>query len=186
MPRVASIIPPENKGGLTLCNGTKVLLDNGEYLQHVNKITLVAEPGQPWKAIIEVHPTNHEQIDAVLTDLEVVKRNYALNRLQEIQEEINHLEFEKAALEYKCQTKSGVWTDGVDYVPKEGTWLLSAGETVLQPKQNDSLTDFLKESSKQVAQSFNASVSIPPVTEKVKDIHGVIHTQPDLKGVKDE
>lgn len=45
MPRIVSIIPPESKGTATLSTGTKVLLDNGEYLQHVNKITLVAEPG---------------------------------------------------------------------------------------------------------------------------------------------
>lgn len=94
MPRIVSIIPPESKGTATLSTGTKVLLDNGEYLQHVNKITLVAEPGQPWKAIIEVHPTNQEQIDALLTDLEVVKRNEAFNRLQEIQEEMQHLQDE--------------------------------------------------------------------------------------------
>ncbi|MDA3462723.1 hypothetical protein [Acinetobacter pittii] len=72
MPRITSIIPPESNGNVSFSNGTKVLLDNGEYLQHVNKITLVAEPGQPWKAIIEVHPTNQQQIDALLTDLKVV------------------------------------------------------------------------------------------------------------------
>lgn len=187
MPRVASIIPPDSKGNLTLCNGTKVLLDNGEYLQHVNKITLVAEPGQPWKAVIEVHPTNQEQINALLSDLKVTKRNDAFNRLYEIQEAMQKLQDEKAFLEHEYGSpKTGVWTDGVDYVPKEGTWLLSTGETVLQPKQNDSLTEFLKESSKQVAQSFNASVSIPPATKKVKDIHGVIHSQPDLKGGQDD
>lgn len=181
MVRVASIIPPDSKGSLTLCNGTQVLLDNGEYLQHVNKITLVAEPGQPWKAIIEVHPTNQEQIDAVLTDLEVVKRNYALNRLQEIQEEIKHLEFEKAALEYKCQSKSGVWTDGVKDVPKEGTWVLKEGETIIPlPAANNGVLEKLHE------RLNGAKTEIPPATEKVKDFYGAIHSFPDLKGEQDE
>lgn len=180
MPRVASIIPPDSKGSLTLCNGTQVLLDNGEYLQHVNKITLVAEPGQPWKAIIEVHPTNQEQIDALLSDLKVTKRNDAFNRLYEIQEAMQKLQDEKAFLEHEYGSpKTGVWTDGVDYVPKEGTWLLHGHETVLTPKQNESLKEILK---------INSGLldPIPPVTEKVKDIHGVIHTQPDLKGEQDE
>ncbi|WP_424585470.1 hypothetical protein [Acinetobacter baumannii] len=180
MPRVASIIPPDSKGSLTLCNGTKVLLDNGEYLQHVNKITLVAEPGQPWKAIIEVHPTNQEQIDALLSDLKVTKRNDAFNRLYEIQEAMQKLQDEKAFLEHEYGSpKTGVWTDGVDYVPKEGTWLLHGHETVLTPKQNESLKEILKINS-------GLLEPIPPVTEKVKDIHGVIRTQPDLKGEQDE
>jgi len=181
MPRVASIIPPESKGSLTLCNGTKVLLDNGEYLQHVNKITLVAEPGQPWKAVIEVHPTNQEQIDALLGDLKVTKRNDAFNRLHEIQEAMQKLQDEKAFLEHEHGSpKSGVWTDGVDYVPKEGTWLLHEHETVLTPKQNDSLKKLLEINSE-------LSKKIPPaVTKKVKDIHSVIHSLPDLKGEQDD
>ncbi|MDC4667456.1 hypothetical protein ACT43R_04605 [Acinetobacter baumannii] len=187
MPRIVSVIPPKDDSNITKAQGTKILLDNGEYLRCVHKITLVAEADSPWKAIIEVYPQNQEQIDAVLADLKVVKIGEAKSRLLEIQEEMQKLQDEKAFLEQEYGSpKTGVWTDGVDYVPKEGTWLLSAGETVLQPKQNDSLTEFLKENSKQVAQSFNASVAIPPVTERVKDIHGVIHSLPDLKGEHDE
>ncbi|MCT9375255.1 hypothetical protein KTJ07_20100 [Acinetobacter baumannii] len=180
MPRVASIIPPESKGSLTLSRGTKVLLDNGEYLQYVNKITLVAEPDQPWKAVIEVHPTNQEQIDALLSDLKVSKRNDAFNRLHEIQEAMQKLQDEKAFLEHEHgSSKSGVWTDGVDYVPKEGTWLLHGHETVLTPQQNESLKEIL---------NINSGLlkPIPPASEKVKDIHGVIHSRPDLKGEQDE
>ncbi|MDC5443918.1 hypothetical protein NRA37_06780 [Acinetobacter baumannii] len=157
MPRVASIIPPEGKGSARSCDGTKVLLDNGEYLQHVNKITLLAEPGQPWKAVIEVHPTNQEQIDALLADLEVVKRNDAFNRLHEIQKEMQHLQDEKLFLEHKYLSGvTGVSTDGVKNVPKEDTWLLKEGEKIL------------------------------PVTGKVKDFYGAIHSFPDLKGDQDD
>ncbi|EHU1961522.1 hypothetical protein [Acinetobacter baumannii] len=180
MPRVASIIPPVSKGTATLSTGTKVLLDNGEYLQHVNKITLVAEPGQPWKAIIEVHPTNQEQIDALLSDLEMVKRYEASNRLAEIKEEMQRLQDEKLFLEYKYLSGvAGVSVDGVKDVPKEGTWLLHGHETVLTPQQNESLKEIL---------NINSGLlkPIPPASEKVKDIHGVIHSRPDPKGEKDD
>jgi len=151
MPRVASIIPPESKGSLTLSRGTKVLLDNGEYLQHVNKITLVAEPDQPWKAIIEVHPTNQEQIDALLSDLKVVKRNDAFNRLCEIQQAIQNLQDEKAFLEHEHGSlKTGIWTDGVNDVPMEGAWLLNTHETIISATQNEKLTEYLKRNSQQV------------------------------------
>ncbi|MDD9319972.1 hypothetical protein M0O54_07515 [Acinetobacter lactucae] len=182
MPRVASIIPPDSKGSLTLSNGTQVLLDNGEYLQHVNKITLVAEPGQPWKAIIEVHPTNQEQIDALLSDLKVTKRNDAFNRLHEIQEAMQKLQDEKAFLEHEYGSpKTGVWTDGVDYVPKEGTWVLKDNETIIALSvENNGVLEKLHE------RLNGAKTEIPPATKKVKDIHGVVHSQPDLKGGQDE
>ncbi|HDI1568729.1 TPA: hypothetical protein PKR15_000273 [Acinetobacter baumannii] len=175
MPRVASIIPPESKGSLTLSRGTKVLLDNGEYLQYVNKITLVAEPDQPWKAVIEVHPTNQEQIDALLSDLKVSKRNDAFNRLHEIQEAMQKLQDEKLFLEHKYL--SGV--AGVKDVPKEETWLLHGHETVLTSQQNESLKEIL---------NINSGLlkPIPPASEKVKDIHGVIHSRQDLKGEQDD
>lgn len=180
MPRIVSVIPPKDGSNITKTQGTKILLDNGEYLRHVHKITLVAEPESPWKAIIEVYPQNQEQIDAVLADLKVVKIGEAKSRLLEIQETIQKLQDEKAFLEHEYGSpKTGVWTDGVDYVPKEGTWLLHGHETVLTPKQNESLKEILKINS-------GLLEPIPPVTEKVKDIHGVIHSRPDLKGEKDE
>ncbi|WP_151859401.1 hypothetical protein [Acinetobacter nosocomialis] len=145
MPRVASIIPPESKGSLTLCNGTKVLLDNGEYLQHVNKITLVAEPGQPLKAVIEVHPTNQEQIDALLEDVEVIKRHKASSRLDEIEKEIQQLQDEKVLIERDRRSKvTGLSIAGIADVPLEGTFLVDKGERVLKPPKNDTLTDYLK------------------------------------------
>ncbi|WP_315075545.1 hypothetical protein [Acinetobacter guillouiae] len=80
MPRVVSVIPAPNnnsKHQSHLVNGTKVLLDDGSYLQGVVKVTLVAEYDNLWKAVIEVYPTNQQQIDAVLSELQVVDSNEA-------------------------------------------------------------------------------------------------------------
>lgn len=80
MTKVVSIVPPSMDGkNVTMCQGTKVLLDNGEYLQGVSKITLVAEVDKVWKAIIEVTPTNQGQIDAVLAELKVKKSSQAVD-----------------------------------------------------------------------------------------------------------
>lgn len=38
--------------------------------------------------------------------------------------------------------------DGIDYVPKEGTWLLDKGERVLSPKQNSDLTNYMQRDDK--------------------------------------
>lgn len=161
MPRIASIIPPVSKGKVTPSQGTKVLLDNGEYLEAVNKITLVAEVNQPWKAIIEVHPTNQEQIDALVTDLKVVKRNDAFNRLDEIQQAIQKLQDEKAYLEHEYGSpKTGVWTDVVNDVSKEGTWILNKDEKIL------SLPNIMD--AKEILKKFS--------------LHGSCCATPDLKG----
>lgn len=75
MPRIVSVIPAANnreeKNSIQVCNGTKVLLDDGSYLENIKKITLVAEVDQPWKAIIEVTPKNQQQLDALLHDIKV-------------------------------------------------------------------------------------------------------------------
>ncbi|AUX84873.1 hypothetical protein C3F34_01480 [Acinetobacter sp. ACNIH2] len=75
MARVVSIIPPLKEGNkhAHLAQGTKVLLDDGSYLEGVMSITLKAEVDQPWKAIIEVYPTNQKQIDALVEELKVVQ-----------------------------------------------------------------------------------------------------------------
>ena len=76
MPKVVSVIPKikSGDGRFHQTKGTQVLLDDGSYLEGVTKITLVAEVGKPWKAILEVIPTNQEQIDAVLDELHVAER----------------------------------------------------------------------------------------------------------------
>ncbi|WP_448761870.1 hypothetical protein [Acinetobacter tandoii] len=75
MAKVVSIIPPHKDGDkyANSAQGTKVLLDDGSYLEGVMSITLKAEVNQPWKAIIEVHPTNQKQIDALVEELKVVQ-----------------------------------------------------------------------------------------------------------------
>ncbi|EGU00583.1 hypothetical protein U2E58_00400 [Acinetobacter baumannii] len=157
MPRIVSVIPPKDDSDITKAQGTKILLDNGEYLRHVHKITLVAEPESPWKAIIEVYPSNQEQINALLADVEVIKRDQESNRLDEIKKEIQQLQDEKMLIERKHLSElTGLSIAGVANVPMEGTYLLPEGEKIL------------------------------PVTGKVKDIHGVIHSVPDLKGEHDD
>ena len=76
MAKVVSIIPPQKEGDkhAHLAQSTKVLLDDGSYLEGVVSITLKAEVNHPWKAIIEVYPTNQKQIDALIEDLKVVQR----------------------------------------------------------------------------------------------------------------
>ncbi|HHP8252892.1 TPA: hypothetical protein ACSIYJ_003514 [Acinetobacter baumannii] len=157
MPRIVSVIPPKDDSSITKAQGTKILLDNGEYLRHVHKITLVAEPESPWKAIIEVYPSNQEQINALLADVEVIKRDQEYSRLDEIKKEIQQLQDEKMLIERKHLSElTGLSIAGVANVPMEGTYLLPEGEKIL------------------------------PVTGKVKDIHGVIHSVPDLKGEHDD
>ncbi|RRJ22592.1 phage tail tape measure protein [Rheinheimera mesophila] len=41
-------------------------------------------------------------------------------------------------------TIAGMAHSGLDYIPKEGTWLLDKGERVLSPRQNQDLTNFLR------------------------------------------
>ena len=41
------------------------------------------------------------------------------------------------------QTIAGMAHDGIDNIPREGTWLLDGGERVLNPNQNKDLTNYL-------------------------------------------
>ena len=43
------------------------------------------------------------------------------------------------------QAPTGMAHDGIDYVPKEGTWLLDKGERVLSPRQNADFTRAMNE-----------------------------------------
>lgn len=43
------------------------------------------------------------------------------------------------------ETIAGMAHDGIDNIPKEGTWLLDGGERVLNPQQNKDLTKYLAE-----------------------------------------
>lgn len=52
------------------------------------------------------------------------------------------------------QTIQGMAHNGIDNIPREGTWLLDGGERVLNPKQNQDLTNYL--SSRRERQQFEA------------------------------
>jgi len=75
MTKVVSIIPPHKDGdtGPHKVQGTHVLLDDGSRLEGVQKVTLVAEVGDVWKAIIELRPVNQKQIDALIEEIKVIE-----------------------------------------------------------------------------------------------------------------
>lgn len=56
----------------------------------------------------------------------------------------------------EAATPVGMAHDGIDNIPKEGTWLLDGGERVLNPQQNKDLTNYLSQ-----AQQSNSSTSTP-------------------------
>lgn len=56
----------------------------------------------------------------------------------------------------KAATPVGMAHNGIDNIPKEGTWLLDGGERVLNPKQNQDLTRFLNDRQS----ANNGSISI--------------------------
>jgi lambda family phage tail tape measure protein len=62
-------------------------------------------------------------------------------------------------------TLAGMAHSGLDYIPKEGTWLLDKGERVLSPRQNQDLTNFLRGTP----QANNRS-AIEPGAKKL-DVH---------------
>jgi len=108
--RVATIIPGEKADGSSvhLAQGTKVVLSDGSELAGVTGITLRAEAGGIWKAVIEVCPdriltvTADAQTHVVeATDLSDESRRYALV------------------------------TEGCSHVPSDGAFLLQKGEKVL-------------------------------------------------------
>ena len=51
------------------------------------------------------------------------------------------------AASMKSVNLTGMAHDGIDNIPKEGTWLLDGGERVLNPQQNKDLTRYLSEAS---------------------------------------
>ncbi|MCW1513422.1 transglycosylase SLT domain-containing protein [Acinetobacter baumannii] len=55
-----------------------------------------------------------------------------------------------------AQTIQGMAHNGIDNIPREGTWLLDGGERVLNPKQNQDLTRFLNDRQS----ANNGSISI--------------------------
>jgi len=62
------------------------------------------------------------------------------------------------AASMKSVNISGMAHDGIDNIPKEGTWLLDGGERVLNPEQNKDLTRYLSEAQ----QNGGANVNLNP------------------------
>ncbi|MDN5644391.1 MAG: transglycosylase SLT domain-containing protein [Acinetobacter sp.] len=61
-----------------------------------------------------------------------------------------------------AQTITGMAHDGIDNIPKEGTWLLDGGERVLNPQQNKDLTNYLKNSSNSSNSGTTVNVNHDP------------------------
>ena len=59
----------------------------------------------------------------------------------------------------------GMAHDGIDNIPKEGTWLLDGGERVLNPNQNKDLTNYLSQ-----AQSNSSSQQSTPQNLQINNI----------------
>ena len=59
-----------------------------------------------------------------------------------------------------AQTIQGMAHNGIDNIPKEGTWLLDGGERVLNPEQNKDLTRYLN--GRQGGDGVNVNINVPP------------------------
>jgi len=57
------------------------------------------------------------------------------------------------------QTIAGMAHNGIDNIPKEGTWLLDGGERVLNPQQNKDLTRYLND--RQGGDGVNVNINVP-------------------------
>lgn len=55
---------------------------------------------------------------------------------------------------------AGMAHDGIDKIPKEGTWLLNKGERVLSPSQNKDFTEFMKKGNSSASINVNVPVTI--------------------------
>lgn len=67
---------------------------------------------------------------------------------------------------------TGMAHDGIDNIPKEGTWLLDGGERVLNPQQNKDLTRYLneaRESNTEANVNLNPNFVIVDEREKLGD-----------------
>lgn len=74
----------------------------------------------------------------------------------------------QATLQAFTPNISGMAHNGIDNIPKEGTWLLDGGERVLNPEQNKDLTSYLND--RQAANSQSASPSELLQTVQINNI----------------
>lgn len=76
------------------------------------------------------------------------------------------------AASMKSVNLTGMAHDGIDNIPKEGTWLLDGGERVLNPEQNKDLTRYLseaRESNSSPNVNLNPNFVIVDEREKLGD-----------------
>lgn len=71
----------------------------------------------------------------------------------------------QAALQAFTPSITGMAHNGIDNIPKEGTWLLDGGERVLNPQQNKDLTNYLSQ-----AQSNSSSQQSTPQNLQINNI----------------
>lgn len=71
----------------------------------------------------------------------------------------------QATLQAFTPNISGMAHNGIDNIPKEGTWLLDGGERVLNPEQNKDLTRYLND--RQSANTQNQPMESPQVNVRV-------------------
>lgn len=105
--RVVTIVPgpQESPNAPHQAQGTKVILSDGSELGGVTGVTLRADVGGLWKAIIEVYPHEVPTFMVEVTALADEDRQYALGG---------------------CLA-----TEGCASVPSDGTYLLVSGERVI-------------------------------------------------------
>ena len=60
----------------------------------------------------------------------------------------------------KAATPVGMAHNGIDNIPKEGTWLLDGGERVLNPQQNKDLTSYLQNQESNRGGDVNITVQV--------------------------
>ncbi len=65
------------------------------------------------------------------------------------------------AAQIKSMNLTGMAHDGIDSVPKEGTWLLNKKERVVGPRLNQDLTNYLA-GQKQRGSGVNININVPP------------------------
>lgn len=65
------------------------------------------------------------------------------------------------AAKIKSMNLTGMAHEGIDYVPKEGTWLLDKGERVLSPRQNADFTRYFNDQKRGDGGGVNVNINVP-------------------------
>lgn len=73
--RIARVVPVKNKNGATPALGTVILIGDTE-LACVQRIQLIAEPGENWKAIIECSVIFEDEIQVEADIMKSIRDSY--------------------------------------------------------------------------------------------------------------